>query len=81
MGFTTIQWNIDPRDWARPGVGEIESNVIDNARPGAIVEMHDGGGDRSQTLAALPDIITTLRGRGYRFVTVTQLLGQRLVYR
>jgi peptidoglycan-N-acetylglucosamine deacetylase len=81
LGFTTIQWNIDPRDWARPGVGEIESNVISNARPGAIVEMHDGGGDRSQTLAALPDIITTLRARGYRFVTVTQLLGQRLIYR
>jgi len=81
LGFTSIQWNIDPRDWARPGVGEIESNVIDNARPGAIVEMHDGGGDRSETLAALPDIITTLRSRGYRFVTVTQLLGQRLIYR
>lgn len=81
LGFTTIQWNIDPRDWARPGVGEIESNVIDNAQPGGIVEMHDGGGDRSETLAALPDIITTLRARGYRFVTVTQLLGQRLIYR
>jgi peptidoglycan-N-acetylglucosamine deacetylase len=81
LGFTTIQWDIDPRDWARPGVGEIESNVIANARPGAIVEMHDGGGDRSETLAALPDIITTLRARGYRFVTVTQLLGQRLIYR
>ncbi len=81
LGFTTIQWNIDPRDWARPGVWEIESNVIHNARPGAIVELHDGGGDRSQTLAALPDIITTLRSRGYRFVTVTQLLGQRLIYR
>lgn len=81
MGFTTIQWDIDPRDWARPGVGEIESNVIDNARPGGIVELHDGGGDRSQTLAALPDIITTLRRRGYRFVTVTQLLGLRPIYR
>ena len=71
----------DPRDWARPGVGEIESNVIDNAQPGAIVELHDGGGDRSETLAALPDIISTLRGRGYVFVTVTQLLGQQLIYR
>ena len=43
--------------------------------------MHDGGGDRSETLASLPDIITTLQNRGYRFVTVTQLLGQRLLYR
>jgi peptidoglycan/xylan/chitin deacetylase (PgdA/CDA1 family) len=81
LGFTTIQWDIDPRDWALPGVGEIEQNVLSNARPGAIVIMHDGGGDRSQTLAALPDIIDTLRTRGYTFVTVTQLLGQRVIYR
>ena len=80
LGFTTIQWNIDPRDWARPGVAEIESNAIDNAQPGAIVELHDGGGDRSETLAALPDIIDTLRARGYTFVTVTQLLGQTLIW-
>ena len=81
LGFTTIQWDIDPRDWALPGVGAIESNVLANAHPGAIVIMHDGGGDRSETLAALPDIIDTLRARGYTFVTVTQLLGQRVIYR
>ena len=81
LGFTTIQWDVDPRDWALPGVGEIEDNVLANAHPGAIVIMHDGGGDRSETLTALPDIIDTLRARGYTFVTVTQLLGQRLLYR
>ena len=81
LGFTTIQWDIDPRDWALPGVGEIEDNVLANAHPGAIVIMHDGGGDRSETLDALPDIIHTLRARGYTFVTVTQLLGQHLTYR
>ena len=43
--------------------------------------MHDGGGTRADTLAALPQIIETLRGRGYRFVTVTELLGHRLIYR
>ncbi|HEY2316962.1 MAG TPA: polysaccharide deacetylase family protein [Solirubrobacteraceae bacterium] len=81
LGFTTIQWDIDPRDWALPGSGEIEGNVLANAHPGAIVIMHDGGGDRSQTLAALPDIIDTLRRRGYTFVTITQLLGMQLIYR
>jgi peptidoglycan-N-acetylglucosamine deacetylase len=80
LGFTTIQWDIDPRDWALPGVGEIESNVLANAHPGAIVEMHDGGGDRSETLDALPTIIDSLRARGYTFVTVTQLLGLHLLY-
>ena len=81
MGFTTIQWDVDPRDWARPGTNAIYQNVIDNTRPGAIVIQHDGGGDRSQTLAALPHEIDTLRARGYQFVTITQLLGQQLLYR
>jgi peptidoglycan/xylan/chitin deacetylase (PgdA/CDA1 family) len=81
MGFTTVNWDIDPRDWARPGTGAIFSNVVGNAHPGAIVLQHDGGGDRSQTLAALPGEIATLRARGYQFVTITELLGQRLIYR
>ncbi len=81
MGMTTIQWNVDPRDWAMPGVGEIESNVINNASGGSILEMHDGGGNRSETLAALPTIINTLRRRGYKFVTLTQMLGYRLIYK
>jgi peptidoglycan/xylan/chitin deacetylase (PgdA/CDA1 family) len=81
MGFTTIQWDVDPMDWARPGTDAIYQNVVSNAHPGAIVIQHDGGGDRSETLAALPREIATLRGEGYQFVTVTQLLGQKLLYR
>jgi peptidoglycan-N-acetylglucosamine deacetylase len=81
LGFTTIQWNVDPRDWARPGTTAIYDNVVANARSGSIVLQHDGGGDRSETLAALPREIDTFRREGYSFVTVTQLLGQRLVYK
>ncbi len=81
MGFTTIQWNVDPRDWARPGTSAIYGNVVANAHSGAIVLQHDGGGDRSQTLAALPQEINTLRAEGYSFVTVTQMLGQQLIYK
>jgi peptidoglycan/xylan/chitin deacetylase (PgdA/CDA1 family) len=81
MGFTTIQWDVDPRDWSLPGTGAIYSNVIANARPGAIVIQHDGGGNRLETLAALPHEIDTLRREGYHFVTVTQLLGYRLLYK
>ena len=81
MGFKTIQWDIDPRDWARPGTGAIYGNVVANAHPGAIILQHDGGGDRSETLAALPQEIQTLRSRGYKFVTITQLFGMRLLYR
>ncbi len=81
LGMLTIYWNVDPRDWSLPGVRAIEANVIGNASDGAIVDMHFGGGPREQTLEALPRIITTLRGRGYRFVTVAELLGLRMIYR
>jgi peptidoglycan/xylan/chitin deacetylase (PgdA/CDA1 family) len=81
MGLLTIMWNIDPRDWSLPGVGEIEGNVITNARNGGITEMHFGGGPRYETLDALPDIITTLKARGYHFVTISQMLGLRMIYK
>jgi peptidoglycan-N-acetylglucosamine deacetylase len=81
LGMVTIMWDIDPRDWSSPGTGEIEGNVIANAHNGGITEMHFGGGPRYETLDALPDIIDTLRARGYRFVTLTQMLGLKLVYK
>jgi peptidoglycan-N-acetylglucosamine deacetylase len=81
MGFTTIQWDVDPRDWSRPGTGAIYSTVVDNAHNGSIILQHDGGGNRSETLAALPQEIATLRKRGYKFVTIPQLLGLRLIYK
>jgi len=80
LGFTTIEWDVDPQDWARPGTGAIYSRVVGNVRNGSIVLMHDGGGPRNETVAALPDIIHTLKARGYSFVTVTALTGARLLY-
>jgi peptidoglycan-N-acetylglucosamine deacetylase len=69
-----VLWSVDPGDWRRPGTPAIVSNVLRHARPGAIVIMHDGGGDRSQTVAALRAIIQGLRRRGFRLVSVPQLL-------
>lgn len=80
QGMVTVNWNVDPRDWATPGVGAIASNVIHNARNGSIVVMHDGGGNRSQTVAALPAILSHFRHRGYQFVTVAELLGHQFIY-
>jgi len=74
-GMATILWNVDPRDWSRPGTRAIEQRVLSAVRPGSIVIMHDGGGPRQETLAALPHIIGVLRKRGYRFRTVAGLLG------
>jgi peptidoglycan/xylan/chitin deacetylase (PgdA/CDA1 family) len=81
LGFTTIQWDVDPTDWARPGAGAIVARVLSHVGRGSIVLMHDGGGPRGQTLAALPAIVHALRRRGYRFATVTALIGARLRYR
>jgi len=81
LGMTTVQWDVDPRDWAGAGSGSIYSHVVSRAHAGAIVVLHDGGGARGATVAALPGILRSLRARGYRLVTVSELLGYRGVYR
>jgi peptidoglycan/xylan/chitin deacetylase (PgdA/CDA1 family) len=78
--LVTVNWDVDPRDWATPGVSAIASNVIGNAHNGSIVVMHDGGGNRSETIAALPAILSHFRHRGYKFVTVAELLGHKFIY-
>jgi peptidoglycan/xylan/chitin deacetylase (PgdA/CDA1 family) len=81
LGMRTINWDVDPRDWSLPGTGAIYSNIVSHARNGSIILMHDGGGPRSETLAALPHIIDALRARGFGFATVSELLGYRILYR
>jgi peptidoglycan-N-acetylglucosamine deacetylase len=69
-----VLWTVDTSDYAQPGVERIIYTALSGARPGAIILFHDGGGNRAQTLAALPRIIERLRQRGYRLVTVPELL-------
>ena len=69
-GLTTMSYSIDSNDYNRPGVSAIVHNVVGAAFPGAVAGLHDGGGDRSQTVAALPAIITQLEAQGYTFVSV-----------
>jgi peptidoglycan/xylan/chitin deacetylase (PgdA/CDA1 family) len=66
-GMTPVDWSVDPRDWARPGVSHIINNVLSNTRTGSIILEHDGGGDRSQTVAALSLVIPRLLDAGYHF--------------
>jgi peptidoglycan/xylan/chitin deacetylase (PgdA/CDA1 family) len=80
LGLDTIEWDVDPRDWSRPGTDTIYSRVVGGARPESIILMHDGGGPRNETVSALPRIIRTLRSRGYGFVTIPELLGLRPTY-
>jgi cellulose synthase/poly-beta-1,6-N-acetylglucosamine synthase-like glycosyltransferase/peptidoglycan/xylan/chitin deacetylase (PgdA/CDA1 family) len=81
MGYITVGEHVDPIDWALPGANVIIQRVLDqvaNAKPEMprnIVLLHDAGGDRSQTVAALPGIIDRLRAQGYTFVPVSELTG------
>ncbi|EDZ95625.1 MAG: polysaccharide deacetylase family protein [Limnospira sp. PMC 1291.21] len=68
-----IMWSVDSADW-RSGTDAIARNVLTQAQPGGIVLMHDGGGNRAPTVAALPRIIAELKRQGYEFVTIPELL-------
>jgi peptidoglycan/xylan/chitin deacetylase (PgdA/CDA1 family) len=74
-GMLMVLWTVDTRDYLEPGVGTIVHRAVAGARPGAIMLMHDAGGNRSQTVAALPKIISELKARGFRLVTVPRLLA------
>ncbi len=69
-----VLWTIDTGDYLDPGVRVIFHRAVAGARPGAIILLHDGGGDRAQTIAALPYIVHALRDRGYKLVTIPQLI-------
>jgi peptidoglycan/xylan/chitin deacetylase (PgdA/CDA1 family) len=71
----TVFWDVAPDDWAMPGAETIAQRVLEEARPGSIILLHDGGGDRSQTVAALSTIVEGLLERDYRFTTVDGLVA------
>ncbi|ELK42619.1 polysaccharide deacetylase family protein [Brevibacillus agri] len=75
-GFLIVMWSWhqDTRDWTDPGVKKIVDKVLGNARNGDIVLFHDYGGNRKQTVQALEQILPELQKRGYRFVTVSELM-------
>ncbi|MBV9930887.1 MAG: glycosyltransferase [Alphaproteobacteria bacterium] len=80
-GYVNVGLHVDPADWRRPGMVPIVQRTLAQVetgtpeRSGNIVLLHDAGGDRSQTVAALPHIIDLLRARGYEFVPVSALIG------
>ncbi|MFW2852401.1 glycosyltransferase [Sphingomonas sp. TX0543] len=80
-GYTVVGLHVDPNDWQRPGTQAIVQQVLEQAdaaspdRSANVVLLHDGGGNREQTIEALPQIIDGLRARGFSFVTASQLVG------
>ena len=81
MGYSSVGLHVDPDDWQRPPADEIVNRVLAQATDpnpdirGHVILLHDSGGDRSQTLAALPKIIDTMRAHGYEFIPVSELAG------
>jgi peptidoglycan/xylan/chitin deacetylase (PgdA/CDA1 family) len=69
-----VLWSVDTDDYLQPGVAVIVQRALAGAQPGAIILMHDAGGTRTQTVAALAIIIDKLRARGFHLVTVPELL-------
>jgi peptidoglycan/xylan/chitin deacetylase (PgdA/CDA1 family) len=69
-----VLWSVDTNDYRQPGVKVIVRRALQGAKPGAIILLHDGGGVRSQTIAALPEIVKKLRQRHLKPVTVPQLM-------
>jgi peptidoglycan/xylan/chitin deacetylase (PgdA/CDA1 family) len=79
-GLEMVLWTLDSEDDKHPGVGPIRARVVRRAKPGSIVLLHDGG-HHPQTVRAVAGIVEGLRRRGLRLVTVTELLGGRMLDR
>jgi peptidoglycan/xylan/chitin deacetylase (PgdA/CDA1 family) len=71
LGKDLVVWTIDSRDWTKPGTSAIVQHVLKGVHNGSVILMHDGGGNRTQTVAALPVILKSLKAQGYGFRTVT----------
>jgi cellulose synthase/poly-beta-1,6-N-acetylglucosamine synthase-like glycosyltransferase/peptidoglycan/xylan/chitin deacetylase (PgdA/CDA1 family) len=74
-GYVVVLTDLDGEDWRRPGTSAIVRSITPRGRSGGVVLLHDGGGDRAQTLAAIERIVPALRRRGFRFVSVSSLAG------
>jgi peptidoglycan/xylan/chitin deacetylase (PgdA/CDA1 family) len=77
LGLLPVTWSTDSKDWMRPGVKKIVATVLRGASPGAIILLHDGGGDRRQTLKALPLILKGLAKKHLISVTLPRLLNSQ----
>ncbi len=71
FGYPTILWDVDPLDWKRPGASVVADRILSRTQPGSIILVHD---IHSQSVDAIPQVLDTLLSRGYRFVTVSELL-------
>ncbi|ULT56684.1 glycosyltransferase [Neobacillus drentensis] len=76
MGYITVNYDVDSSDWKLNNKQDIVENVVKQAANGDIILLHDGGGDRTATVQALPGIIEQLKHQGYKFVTVSDMINR-----
>lgn len=74
-----ILWTIDSKDYETSNSEVIEASVLEQVRPGSIILMHDGGGDRSRTVVTTERLIENLKQKGYSFQTVSNLISKRSI--
>jgi peptidoglycan/xylan/chitin deacetylase (PgdA/CDA1 family) len=71
FGYPTIMWSVDPEDWKKPGVSVVTSRLLNGVKPGGILLVHDL---HKSSVDAMPATLDALLSRGYKFVTVTELI-------
>lgn len=76
QGRKHILFDVAPDDWENPGIYIVIKRVISSVKPGSIILLHDGGGDRSQTVEATKSIIDILKKDGYSFLTISEMLSR-----
>jgi len=76
QGYSVALWSIDPRDWRKPGSTYIYRHILGHIHNGAVILLHDGGGNRAGTVAALDRLIPALREKGYQMVRLSELTGR-----
>jgi peptidoglycan-N-acetylglucosamine deacetylase len=83
LGFTVIMWSwhMDSFDWRYPGVSYIVNRMLKNATNGDIILFHDFGGDRTQTIQALQQVLPALKERGFTFITISELMQLHPIYK
>ncbi len=77
-GLKIVLWDVDPSDWKKPGSSVIYTEVVKSVKPNSVVLLHDGGGNRTQTISALPAIIEALQRKGYVFVPLDFFLKKKV---
>ncbi|MHB9002862.1 MAG: polysaccharide deacetylase family protein [Coriobacteriia bacterium] len=76
-GLSLVMWSVDPQDWREPSAGVLAAELLRTIKPGSIVLLHDGGGTRAGTVAALPSVICELKRQGYTFVTLDEMTAKK----